>query len=34
VAAYAEVVTDLALDRQALIMGGSLVQAMGLGQYA
>jgi hypothetical protein len=34
VAAYAEVVTDLALDGRALITGGSLAQAMGVGQYA
>jgi len=32
--AYAEVVKDLPMEQQALIMGGSLEKAMGVGQYA
>jgi len=32
--AYAEVVKDLPVDQQALIMGGSLEKAMGVGRYA
>jgi predicted TIM-barrel fold metal-dependent hydrolase len=32
--AYAEVVQDLPFEQQALIMGGSLEKAMGVGQYA
>ena len=32
--AYSEVVTDLPLDQQALIMGGSLERAMKVGKYA
>ncbi|HLG67393.1 MAG TPA: amidohydrolase family protein [Acidimicrobiales bacterium] len=32
--AYAEVVKDLPLEHQALIMGGSLEKAMGVGRYA
>jgi predicted TIM-barrel fold metal-dependent hydrolase len=32
--AYAEVVQDLPHEQQALIMGGSLEKAMGVGQYA
>jgi len=31
---YADVVADLPLEQQALIMGGSLEKAMGVGQYA
>jgi hypothetical protein len=32
--AYAEVVEDLPMEQQAVIMGGSLEKAMGVGQYA
>jgi predicted TIM-barrel fold metal-dependent hydrolase len=32
--AYEEIVKDLPVDQQALIMGGSLERAMGVGQYA
>jgi predicted TIM-barrel fold metal-dependent hydrolase len=32
--AYAELVKDLPLDEQALIMGGSIEKALGVGQYA
>ena len=32
--AYSEVVKDLPVDQQALLMGGSLEKAMGVGQYA
>lgn len=32
--AYVDVVQDLPVDQQALIMGGSLEKAMGVGQYA
>ena len=32
--AYSEVVADLPLEQQALIMGGSVEQALGVGRYA